>query len=127
MFKHLLIALILFLVLDALYLGSTTNHWNNVLLRIQNSNLNVNLISAAFVYFLIFFGWYYFVYSSYLVHNSINTAIKDAFFLGLTTYGIYEFTNYAIFDNWDIITVIMDMSWGAILYTVVTYLTLNYA
>lgn len=126
MFKHLLVALILFLVLDALYLGSTTNHWNNLLLRIQGDKINIKLIPTICVYVLIFFGWYYFVYSSYLVHNSINTAIKDAFLLGLTTYGIYEFTNYAIFDKWDIISVIMDMSWGAILYTLVTYLTLKF-
>jgi uncharacterized membrane protein len=126
MFKHLLIALILFLVLDALYLGSTTNHWNNVLLRIQGDKLSLKLIPAICVYILIFFGWYHFVYSSYLVHNSINTAIKDAFLLGLTTYGIYEFTNYAIFDKWDITSVLMDMSWGAILYTLVTYLTLTF-
>jgi uncharacterized membrane protein len=49
--------------------------------------------------------------------------VKDAFILGLTTYGIFDLTNKAIFEKygWDI--VFIDMIWGAILYSTSVYMT----
>ena len=124
--KQLIVALILFLVIDALYLGAVSGEWNKLLLRVQRAPLTLKVLPAIGVYVLIFCSWYYFVYSSYLKHNSVNLATKSAFILGFTTYGIYGLTNMAIINQWRMKHVIMDTLWGSILYTAVTYLALKY-
>ena len=46
----------------------------------------------------------------------------DMFLLGLLTYGIYDFTNYAIFTKWDLKASIVDMIWGGVLFALVANL-----
>ena len=48
---------------------------------------------------------------------------NDAFILGLCIYGVFDFTNYAIFKNYNMFIGALDMLWGGILYYVVTWLT----
>jgi len=58
----------------------------------------------------------------YYVILSQNKSVTEAFILGLCIYGIYETTNYAIFDNWNIKALILDTLWGGILYASTTYI-----
>lgn len=37
-------------------------------------------------------------------------------------YGVYETTNYALFKNWSILTVIIDTLWGGLLFASTTYI-----
>lgn len=39
-------------------------------------------------------------------------------------YCLFDFTNMAIFKNWDLKTVIIDSIWGSILYTLTTIIYL---
>ena len=48
---------------------------------------------------------------------------NDAFILGFCVYGIYEFTNIAIFKNYKWIAAIVDTLWGGILFYTATYIT----
>ncbi len=43
-------------------------------------------------------------------------SISDAFLLGLVIYGVYETTNWAIFNKWSVKSVIIDTLWGGILF-----------
>lgn len=43
----------------------------------------------------------------------------DAFLLGLCVYAVYDFTNYAIFDKYDLTVGIADTLWGGVLFTIV--------
>jgi uncharacterized membrane protein len=47
----------------------------------------------------------------------------EAFLLGIGVYTVYETTNYALFKNWPLQMVIMDILWGGILFVLVAYLT----
>ena len=47
--------------------------------------------------------------------------------LGLVIYGVYETTNYAIFKNWTLSTVLLDTAWGAILLGLTTFLTYQFS
>jgi uncharacterized membrane protein len=49
-------------------------------------------------------------------------SVSDAFLFGLVVYGVYETTNYALFNKWSIYTVIMDTLWGGILFALTTYI-----
>jgi len=51
-----------------------------------------------------------------------NANLTQAFILGATTYGIYEFTNMALFKDWDYKMAMIDTLWGGILYSLSTYI-----
>ena len=121
-----LVAIVLFLVLDAFYLGTMSGEWNKLLVRIQGSPLKVKMIPAVLCYFLIVFSWYYFIYSEYRVHRNVLRSVKTAFILGFVIYGIYELTNAAIINKWEWKYVVMDTLWGGILYALVTYIALKF-
>ena len=105
-------------IIDYIYLYNISSTFNEQVSDIQKSNLQVKLLPAILCYVLILFSLNHFV----LLKGS---KVKDAFILGLTTYGIFDLTNKAIFENyrWDI--VVKDMIWGAFLYSISIYLTNN--
>lgn len=123
--KALSLGMVLFLALDALYLGSTSKMWNELLIRISGEKIQLRLPYAILCYLLILFSWYYFVWIPYSINKNKSNAIKTAAILGFCIYGIYEFTNAAIIKNWDFKFVVMDTLWGSILYSIVTYFTLS--
>ena len=123
--KVIVLSIVLFLVLDALFIGSFMKDWQSLLLRIQGEKMEARLLSAVGAYVLMVLAWVYFVYRPYLVHKSIWNAVKTGAMLGFVIYGIFELTNYAIIKKWDFKFVIMDTLWGAILYSLVSYFTLS--
>ena len=114
--KDILISAIVMVLIDYFYLSSVSNYFNNQLLKIQNEKIKLDYLAAIICYIFLVFGLYYFVLKN-------KRPIKDAFFLGLTIYMVYETTNKAIFKNWDWKTVFMDGIWGGILFAITTYLT----
>jgi uncharacterized membrane protein len=83
---------------------------------IQGSKLVVNMPPAIFTYILMAIILNYFIISA-------NKPAFDAFILGFCAYGIFDFTNLAIFKNYTLKTAIMDTLWGAILFYVTTLIT----
>lgn len=77
--------------------------------------MQVNYLGAALCYVFLIVGINYFIIKP-------NRSVTDAFLLGLVIYGVYETTNYALFKNWSIITVIIDTLWGGILFALTTYI-----
>lgn len=81
--------------------------------NIQGSSLKVRYGSAAIVY----------VFLSYMLLQT--KSYTEAFMYGAAIYGVYEFTNHALFTNYDSIVVIADTLWGGVLFVVARYLLLN--
>jgi len=52
--------------------------------------------------------------------------VGEAFLLGALVYGVFEFTNKAIFKKWEYMTVALDTLWGGILFGLVTHATYWY-
>lgn len=108
---------VLLVLVDSVYLyfiGKPV--FDKTVMAIQNSALVVNLAPAVFTYILMAILLNYFIIS-------VNKTPFDAFILGFCTYGIFDFTNLAIFKNYDFKTAIIDTLWGAILFFIVTFLT----
>ena len=116
-------AIITLVILDFIYLKSSGNIFNSLIKKIQNNNLNLRLYSACIVYLLIFIMWVVFIYNERHRYTLKENILRGAL-LGLTTYGIYDFTNHAIFDQWNLKIVIMDTLWGAILYSSITFFSI---
>jgi uncharacterized membrane protein len=110
--SYLKAALILVFV-DLFWLGTGGIFGRAMVERIQGQAISVRFVSAGLVY----------VFLSYLLLET--TSYKQAFFHGLCTYGMYEATNYAIFEKYDWKFAIADTLWGGILFVVARYLLKN--
>jgi len=116
-------ALVSLMVLDYLYLSTSSGIFKKIIEDVQKSKFKIKVYPTIVVYILIFFMWMKFIYS---VKNrySLKENIKRGFLLGFFTCGVFEFTNYAIFTKWTLQGVIMDTIWGGILYALITFFSL---
>ena len=110
-----LLAAILLVVLDSVYLNLVKQYYNYQIKSVQGSDLKINLLAAILCYVFLVFGLNYFIIRE-------NKSVMDAFLLGLTIYAVYELTSMALLKKWFWFTVIMDTTWGGILFALTTYL-----
>lgn len=118
-FLGLLKALITISILDYIYLKSSSNIFYKLVNKIQNSPLVLRIYPTIVVYIFIFLMWIVFIYNQ-KDKFTFSENIFRAFLLGMCTYGIYEFTNMAIFKDWTINVALMDTIWGGVLYSLTT-------
>jgi uncharacterized membrane protein len=115
MYKILLNILIILTIIDSIYLYLTKSLFEKMVLQIQNSDMQIRLNSAIIVYILLTIGLYYFIIKE-------KKSPYEAALLGLIIYGVFDFTNYAIFKNYDIYIGLLDTIWGSILCGLTTYI-----
>jgi uncharacterized membrane protein len=111
----MLISAIIFVVIDFIYLNLIKNYFNKQIKSIQGSEVKINFLGVAFCYIFLIIGINYFIIKP-------RKSVSEAFLLGLIIYGVYECTNYALFKNWSILTVIIDTLWGGLLFAITTYI-----
>jgi len=116
--KQILLSGVTMILLDAVFLKVMSNFFSKLVKKIQKSDLKFRLTGAIICYFFMVLSINYFIISQ-------NKSVFDAFILGLCIYGIYEATNYTIFDNWNIKALVIDTVWGGILYATTTYVVKN--
>ena len=102
------------LILDAIYLSSFSNQYNSMMKKIQKSPLKMKPLYALVVYVLMILGW------KLLIDNKKNS-VRNSIILGLVIYGVFDFTNLAIFDNYSLKLGLIDMLWGGILFGISAY------
>lgn len=107
---------IILLALDSLYLKSTTMHFNKVVQSIQGSKIAFDMKAAIACYLVLAFAINYFIIKD-------KRSVTDAFLLGFVIYAVFDLTNMVIFNKWDIMTSLMDMIWGGILFATTTFIT----
>jgi len=116
MFNFLMLAsAIIFVFIDFIYLNLIKDYFSNQIKRVQGSQMNVNLFGAVLCYIFLIVGINYFIIKP-------KKSVSEAFLLGIVIYGVYETTNYTLFKNWALLTVIIDTLWGGILFALTTYL-----
>ena len=112
-----IVSSVLLVIIDSIYLYFVGKPvFDKTVAAIQNSALVVNIAPAIFTYILMAILLNYFIIS-------VNKSPFDAFILGFCTYGIFDFTNMAIFKKYNLRTAITDTLWGAILFFTVTSIT----
>ena len=113
-----LVSGVIFVILDGLYLNLIQKYFNKQIKSIQGTDIKINYTAAAITYIFLIFGLNYFIIQK---HKSI----KEAALLGLVIYAVYEFTNLSLFTNWSILTVLIDTTWGAVLFALTTVIVYN--
>ena len=111
----LLISAIVLVSIDFLYLQFIKGLFENQIKLVQSSPLQINYLGAAICYILLIVGINYFIIKP-------RKSVSDAFLLGIIIYGVYETTNYSLFKNWSIFTVVIDTLWGGLLFATTTYI-----
>ncbi len=104
MFTQIAVTMILLIMLDMLWFQiSGPTIYNPMFTRINVGSGYISVPSAIVSWLLIA-----------VLLTRFAKSYTDAFLLGLLTYGIYNFTNYATIKRWTLSTVIADTLWGGI-------------
>lgn len=118
---NFIIALVLFLVLDFLWLKIiASNIYKKELGKLLKRKFG--LLPGLVVYVLLSLGVVLFVLNNILVSDLFSTFLIGAL-LGFIFYGIYDFTNLSILKGWSIKITIIDITWGTFLVGIVSFLT----
>jgi len=116
MFNFLmLISAIVFISIDFIYLNLLKGYFNKQIQMVQGSEIRMKFLGVGLCYIFLITGINYFIIKP---HKSVS----EAFLLGIIIYGVYETTNYALFKNWSILSVIIDTLWGGLLFASTTYI-----
>ena len=104
-------ALLVFLAMDALWLGVIARNFfveqMGPLLRDDP-----NFLVAALFYLVFVAGILYFAVAAGLREGSLMVAILNGAFLGLLAYGTYDITNLAVLKGYPPLLAAVDMAWG---------------
>jgi uncharacterized membrane protein len=106
---------IIMIIIDSIYLSGISSYFKNQVKLVQKSPLKLNIVGAIICYIFLVLGLYYFIISR-------NESILNAFLFGLVIYGVYEYTSYALLENWLFQTTVLDTMWGGILFAITTFL-----
>jgi uncharacterized membrane protein len=121
--KIIIIFLILLLDLIRLYLNQ--DNFKNLIKDVQCSPIRINIIGAILSYLTIIIGILYFSIPLIKIKKKKSNLLLLCLIygggLGFIMYGIANFTNIAIFKNYDIYTALSNILWGMFLFTFITY------
>lgn len=119
---QLLTGLVLAILIDSIWMGAVAK---NLYLKTFANIIAQPLIfpsqwlAAIMVWFLLVLGIVLFVLPG-TIKKSLGTAALHGTIFGLVLYGVYDFTNYAIFQYWPLHVVVIDVAWGCFLCCVLT-------
>ena len=113
---------LLIIIIDGIVLSMLKKIWKKTIEDVQHKPFIPKLHYAVGSYFLIIFGQYYFVYKQINRKNWIYDSIINGFLFGFVLYGVFDFTNLAIFSDYSLNTAIIDMIWGGILLSFTSFI-----
>jgi len=120
--KYYLIALVVFLVIDLIWLGLIAkNLYAKQLGHLMSQN--VNWVAAIVFYLLFIVGLVFFVIQPAVAKDSWSYALLVGMLFGLITYATYDLTNLATLKDWSISITIIDLIWGSSLGGIVSMIT----
>ena len=113
-FRLILIAFIIFLLIDILWLGIIAkNLYKNEIGHIMKEK--PNWLAAIIFYILFIVGLVYFVIEPVVDKDSFIKALLPGLLFGLITYATYDLTNLATIKNWPLKITFIDLIWGSFL------------
>lgn len=120
----LLITTLLFIILDIIWFASYSYEaiYAPLFASIQGNpppkSMILKIGGGLFAWVLLALGIRYFVIQNN--EDKLNTFLRGALF-GFVVYGIYNGTNYATLDNYDIQSAIYDTTWGTFATATVSF------
>lgn len=121
--KHYVLALLAFLVLDGIWLGSVARPFYRSQLGFLLTE-SPNWAAVGIFYLLFVAGLVVFVVSPGARDGSLGRAVARGGLFGLVTYAAYDLTNLATVEGWPLVVTVVDLAWGTILSATTTFFTL---
>lgn len=120
MFTVLFIALLVMIVLDTIWIKLNMQTYNKLVQTVQKEAMFSPIERVIVAYIFLMFSVVT-IMVPHVIRDSVNlhpiaNAIRNGAVLGCSIYGIFNFTNYAMFKNYDLHTAILDTVWGTSLY-----------
>lgn len=119
--KSYVTSLLIMFPIDLIWLTLTKKVYDNWLSPFERV---LNIPAAILVYLFIPFGLAYLVISRNSGDLPNSKIIMDAFVYGVCAYSVYDLTNLATLKGWSVPMVIVDIIWGGVLCSMVTYFSL---
>lgn len=84
--------------------------------------MKVNIYGALLSYLCIFLIFLIFIVPRIDKEKTLIDYAKETGSLGLLVYGVYNFTNLALFEKYSLKIAMLDTLWGGILFTLVPWI-----
>jgi uncharacterized membrane protein len=108
-YTYIKTAFIIFIV-DIFWLATGGIYARKMTELIQGQPIQMRFVSAVIVYL-------------FLAYMLLQTkSAKEAFIYGVCIYGVYDFTNHALFEQYDWKFAIADTLWGGVLFVLARHL-----
>jgi len=121
--RQRLISSIILLLSDFTWLGLYMNKKYVTLVRtIQGENMKTNPVFAVLAYLLMIVGLNVFVLPNIRKGYELEDSLKYGMTFGIVLYGVFDFTNGAVFSKWDKKLAVIDVLWGGFVYFLAAYL-----
>lgn len=98
------------LLVDVFWLLTGGIYARHMTERIQGSPIQFRFVGAIIVY----------LFLAYMLLET--TSYRQAFMYGVSIYAVYDFTNYALLDQYDWKFAIADTLWGGVLFVLARHL-----
>jgi len=125
--KLFLIALITLAIIDFIWIGVIfANSYRKTIESVQKTKFSARIIAGLIVYIALALIIVFWIIPRIQLESKKNLLLTSFIYGGLLgglIYAVFDFTNYAIFTNWDLQTSIIDAIWGTILMTIVSFIT----
>lgn len=120
-----IVVFLIYIFLDgtmiALFMGK---YFGGVVQKIQGGRkMSARIIPGILCFLLISFGIVYFVLDRIRDDHIVEDSFRYGGVFGAVVYGVFDLTNYSMFSDYTVGTVLIDMAWGTILGSVVSMIT----
>jgi len=120
--KLFIIALLVFFIIDMLWLGLVAKKFYDKHLGFI-MKAEVNWIAAVIFYMIFIVGILLFVIVPAVNSNSWTYALLYGALFGFVSYATYDLTNLATLKDWPLTVTIIDLIWGTVLSASVSVIT----
>lgn len=116
------VSILTLIVLDLLWiLFFMNNKYQKQIMDVQGSKLVVDKMSVICAYILMIIGLVVFVLPNIRKGSELKDSLMYGFLFGVVVYGVYDFTNNALFENWNTTLAYIDILWGGFVFFIASY------
>ena len=131
-FKLFIISLVLFIILDGIWISTNFNYYMTVLKKIQKEPFVVKIPPIIISYICLSIALY--LYLKFIIYeikeqkksNKYLITILYGFLFGLAVYGTYSFTSCTYYKNYTYYDGFKDTLWGIILFCIIGLIFIHF-
>jgi uncharacterized membrane protein len=131
-FKLFIISLVLFIILDGIWISTNFNYYLTVLKKIQKEPFVLKYPPIIISYICLSIALY--LYLKFIIYeikeqkksNKYLITILYGFLFGLAVYGTYSFTSCTYYKNYTYYDGFKDTLWGIILFCIIGLIFIHY-